>query len=311
MSLPAFDELPAIEPLGLRHAWGVLDENLGTLELATPALTAAAARLIETGEPYGLSLPLNEPDPPLFHREPLRHEIYRPARHSNDDFLDRFFLQSSSQWDGLRHVRCREFGFFGGVEPGETFTPGAGRLGIEHWARRGIVGRGVLLDVARHFAALGRTFDPLTGTEITAHDLADTASRQGVEVRQGDILCIRTGWIDAYRAAPLARRTALQQTPTFAGLRADEDTARRLWDWHVAAVATDNPAVEVVPGDAAVGSLHRRLIPCLGFVLGELLDYSALSARCAEESRWEFFFTAVPLNVPGGVGSPANAIALW
>jgi kynurenine formamidase len=285
--------------------------ELGTLELATPELVAASARLIRTGESFGLSLPLDEPDPPLFGRERLRHEIYRPARHSNDDYLERFFLQSSSQWDGLRHVRCREYGFFGGVDPGETFTPGAGPLGIDRWARRGIVGRGVLLDVARHFAALDRPFDPLTDTEITAQDLEDTAARQGVEVRQGDILCIRTGWIDAYRPATLARRTALGETPTFAGLRADEATARRLWDWHVAALATDNPAVEVVPGDVAVGSLHRRLIPCLGFALGELLDYSALSARCAEEERWEFFFTAVPLHVPGGVGSPANAIALW
>lgn len=311
MSLPAFDELPELGDLGLRHAWGVLDADLGSVALATPERVAAAARLVSTGESFGLSLPLDEPDPPLFHRERLRHEIYRPARHSNDDFLERFFPQASSQWDGLRHVRCREHGFFGGVDPGETFAPGAGRLGIEHWARRGIVGRGVLLDVARHFAAFGRDLDPLTETEITAEDLADTASRQGIAVRQGDILCVRTGWIDAYRTAPLDQRLALKEAPTFAGLRADEATARLLWNWHIAALATDNPAVEVVPGDPSVGSLHRRLIPCLGLALAELLDFSALAARSADEGRWEFFFAAVPLNVPGGVGSPANAIALW
>ena len=46
----------------------------------------------------------------------------------------------------------------------------------------------------------------------------------------------------------------------------------------VAAVAADNPAVDAVPVDPAVGSLHRRLIPCLGFAIGELFDFAPLAA---------------------------------
>ena len=83
-----------------------------------------------------------------------------------------------------------------------------------------------------------------------------------------------------------------------------------LWNWHVAVLACDNPAVEVMPGDPAVGSLHRRLLPLLGFAFGEMLDYTVLAEELKRRGRWSFMFTAVPLNLPGGVGSPANAIAI-
>jgi hypothetical protein len=105
-------------------------------------------------------------------------------------------------------------------------------------------------------------------------------------------------------------RTAYADEPTFAGLRADEDMARFLWDAHVAAVVCDNPAVEVVPGDPAVGSLHRRLIPLLGLALGEMFDLETLARRCRDDTRWTFMFVAVPLKVPGGIGSPGNAVAI-
>jgi hypothetical protein len=75
-------------------------------------------------------------------------------------------------------------------------------------------------------------------------------------------------------------------------------------------VVCDNPAVEVVPGDPAVGSLHRRLIPLLGLALGEMFDLEALAQRCRDAARWVFMFVAVPLKVRGGIGSPGNAVAI-
>ena len=86
--------------------------------------------------------------------------------------------------------------------------------------------------------------------------------------------------------------------------------ARFLWDAHAAAVVCDNPAVEVVPGDATVGSLHRRLIPLLGLALGEMFDLETLAQRCGAAGRWTFMFVAVPLKVPGAIGSPGNAVAI-
>jgi kynurenine formamidase len=306
--LPDFDELPVIEGIGLRHAWDVLDGDVGTVALASPERIAAAAGLVRDGVVIGLNLPVTEPDPPLFGREPLTHEIYSIDRNTLDDRIDGFYPQGSSQWDGLRHVRAREHGFFGGVKDG--FEPGPGALGIEHWARRGIVGRGVLLDVLAQREREGRPLDPLAGETIEASDLVGTADAQGVELAHGDIVCVRTGWIDAFRALSEGEREGFARSPRITGLSGSEEMARLVWDSHMAALATDNPSLEVAPGDPAIGSLHRRLIPMLGVACGELLDLAELARRCSAARRYEFLFVSVPMNLPGGVGSPANAVAI-
>src|SRR5581483_9125979 len=259
--LPSYDRLPVIEELGIRHAWGVLDPNLGTIGLLTAAAVAAGAALVRTGELFNLDLPLDEPDPPLFGRDPYRHEIFATDRNHVDDRLDTLFPQGSSQWDGLRHVRAREHGFFGGLHAGGgDFEPGAGPLGIEHWARHGIAGRGVLVDVSRARAAAGRPIDPLASETIGPEDLQAALDAQGIELHPGDIVCIRTGWLTAYRALDAAGRKAIAARPPVSGLAGSEAMARWLWDAHPAALVLDNPTVEVAPGDRAVGSLHRRLL---------------------------------------------------
>ena len=105
---------------------------------------------------------------------------------------------------------------------------------------------------------------------------------------------------DGFRADAVAWR----------GLAGDEGMARYLWDGGFSAVAVDNPGVEVSPGDPWFGTLHRRLIPGLGFAIGELFTFEALAAACDAAGRHDFLFVSVPLNMPGGVGSPANAIGI-
>jgi kynurenine formamidase len=166
----------------------------------------------------------------------------------------------------------------------------------------------VLLDVARWAESVGHGFDALSGHAITAEDLRACASFQGTAVEPGDVVCVRTGWIAAYRALDAADRTDVGRS--FAGLRADEETARFVWDNQLAAIAADNPALECAPGDPAVGSLHRRLIPLLGTAIAELLDLDGVATRCAELNRWHFLFVAVPLPLRGGASSPSNALAV-
>jgi kynurenine formamidase len=304
---PAYDALPLVDGLGLRHAWHTLERDAGTLARIAPSTVLTAAGLVVDGTVVGLNLPLTEPDPPLFGRRPLRHEIFTVDRNTLDDRLDDFYPQASSQWDGLRHVRAREYGFFSGITEG--FDPGAGPLGIDAWSD-GIVSRGVLLDIVGLRERQGRNYDPLAGEAIDADDLRSAVSDQGVELRRGDVLILRTGWIEAYRRLAPEARAAMAERVTASGLAGSDDVARFLWDAELAAVAADNPALEQTPGDPAVGSLHRRLIPLLGFVVGELLDLEQLAALSRLDGRWEFLFVAVPLNLPGGVGSPANAVAI-
>jgi kynurenine formamidase len=306
-----FDELPRLPASGLRHSWHVHGpgDQLGTLNRLTGAVVAAATATVRTGERIGLSLPLGQPDPSFFGRKAPRHTLFPMGTDAWDDRLDGFFLQASSQWDGLRHIRAGAAGFYGGWQGSPDADPDP--LGIHHWSRPGIIGRGVLIDLAA-----GGGYDPFGHHAFSPSDLQATLRAQGISLRYGDILCIRTGWIDKYLTLGEPGRRELADNMmdptgyTCAGLAGSEEMSCFLWDSGVAAVTCDNPAVEAVPPDPRVGSLHRRLIPCLGFAIGELFDFAALAAACHRDRRYEFLFTSVPLNLTGGVGSPANAVAI-
>jgi hypothetical protein len=323
--IPPFDALPRLPGSGVQHAWDVWGrgDNLGTLNRLTGPVVAAAASGVRTGERVGVSLPLGLPDPPFFGRKGLRHSFESMAPGVWDDWVDGFYLQCSTQWDGLRHIGSPD-GWYGGWrdQPSADLEP----LGIHHWAQRGIVGRGVLADVASFAAPDGPGarsglppaggYDPFTRVAIGPDDLAAALAAQGTELRAGDILCVRTGWVDKYLALDPGSRAAfadgMQDVTGYdsAGLDASEDMARFLWDSGIAAVAVDNPAVEVTPGDRSVGFLHGRLIPGLGMAIGELFSFGALAAACARERRHDFLFVSVPLNVTGAIGSPGNAVAI-
>ncbi|MEO6043453.1 MAG: cyclase family protein [Tepidiformaceae bacterium] len=306
-----YRDLPLLPGLSMPHAWDEFgpDDQLGTINRLTPQRVAAALRNVPFGRTINLTLPLDVPNPPMFGRKAYRHNIHQLSRNEQDDFVDGFHLQASSQWDGLRHVRAKEFGFYGRRGAGQT-GPEGHELGIEKWAERGIIGRGVLLDVASFAAANGAPIDPFSDTPIPVEQLEATAAWERVVIQPGDILLIRTGWMAAYLSLDAEQRIAAAVAERWAGLRGDSAMAEFLWDHEIAAVAADNPAVEDSPGDPIAGSLHRRLIPLLGFALGELWALDGLAKYAAGIGRWDCCVISVPLNLPGGVGSPANAIAV-
>lgn len=302
--VPRYDELPVHAGLGLPHSWdyfGAGDQR-GALNFLTPQAVLGGVREVREGRSISLNLPMAAPHPPLFGRQPFRHTIVAMDRNSYDDYLDGYYPQSSTQWDGFRHVRAREFGFFGGrtQDPREDL----GWLGIDQWATTGIVGRGVLADVESHLRRSGAEVPFDAEFAITPELLAEVLAAQQTERKRGDIVLVRTGWHPKFVAADAGYP---EQIP---GVHAGEETARYLWDWGVGALATDTPAVEPVPGDPAVGSLHRRLLPLLGIPLGELFDLEELARACDERASYSFLFASEPLNLRGGVGSPANALAI-
>lgn len=306
MKPPAYDELPLSAHLGLPHAWehfGSGDAR-GTLNFIDPAALARATACVRTGESISVVLPLDEPDPGMFWRERLDHQVFEVDRNTVDDRIDRMYLQGSTHWDGFRHVSAAADGFYGGLDPAD---PGiAEQLGVHRW-RDGIVGRGVLVDV-EEFA-----FPPSSDTadqEITVDDLRSALRAQQVELTRGSILCLRTGWTERFRSAPSADRERVASAGRFPGLRADRAMSAFLWDAGVAAIAADNPAVEVAPGERSTGSLHRQSLVMTGLPFGELFDFAQLAHHCRATRTWDFMFVSVPLNLRGGVGSPANAIAI-
>jgi kynurenine formamidase len=309
--LPTYDQLPVKDGAPPHSTWGLWgdDDELGCLNLLTQERTAAAAKLVRTGEAFPLNLRIDRPDPPLYGRGSVKHTITGEGGNGRDDYLDNFWPQASSQWDSLRHVRHPEYGFYNGTRDDQIVSGDSGRLGIDTMAQRGIAGRGVLLDVAR-----GKQIDCRSSELITPDDLEACAGRQGVEVRSGDVLLVRTGWLNWYSNE--ATENERREIPDRGILRAPglgpaDEMAAWLWNHGVAGVAADNPALESWPPRPESGDfMHWRLIPLLGMPIGELWWLDDLAGACAADGSYEFFFTSAPLNVPGGVGSPPNAIAI-
>jgi kynurenine formamidase len=310
-SLPAYADLPRSEQAPeWRTAWGVFDQpQLGTLELLTPQRRAAAAALVVEGTTINLDHPMNVPLTIFAHRSPFEHRVFEIMPGYYDEIVDHLAPQLSSQWDAMRHVRSPD-GFFAGLRSDEeALTPG-GELGIDHAAVAGIVGRGVLLDVERHLRDSPEPLAPNARREIPPQLLDEVAAAQGVEVREGDVLLVRFG-VDALVKAISVGDHSREMTYDAPGLQQDAETLEWLWDKHVAAVCGDNIAIEVTPPRGPDTRLHPALLGLLGLAMGELFDLTELSEACADRGRYEFLFLAKPWRLPGGLGSPANAMALF
>lgn len=311
-------------------AWGVFGpgDERGMLNNAGAAEVVSAASLIVTGEVFGLDYPLNTFVPsPGGTRPATEHHIFANHENHRDDWLDSFYLQSTSQIDGLRHIRHPQHGFYGGV-PDDRIEVGTPDLGIQHMADRGIVGRGVLLDVNRAFERMGRPFDLSTNEMISPDDLDAVAEAQSVELRKGDILLIRLGWVPFYLGLPPEERPKGRGRSGNPGLQQSEAMLEWIWDHRFAMIAADNSGLEASPVDRSSGwfdfdappplplkpthngSLHRPLLALFGMPIGELWRLEELAESCAADGRYEFFVSAKPINLVGGVGSPPNAMAI-
>jgi kynurenine formamidase len=314
--LPAYDDLPPAVRGG-RSAWGLFgpQDSAGLLNLQTPARIAAAARLIRSGETYSLNAPADVPGPPLFRRGQLRHTVMGSGARGFDDKLDNYYPQASSQWDSLAHIGYDADQFYNGVTADDITV--RARNTIDHWARRGIAGRAVLIDIDLAFGGAGDGFDPASPRAITASDLEAARAAAGVDWQAGDVLLLHTGFLGWYTRQEAEARAAMAEPGALRaiGLAHDEEMARYLWNAHVAAVASDNPSVEVWPADPSdaafpFGFLHRVLIGQFGMAIGELWWLEDLARSCRRDGRHEMFLTSAPLNVPRGIGSPANALAI-
>lgn len=317
---PSFADLPRPDDTGLPLAWGVwgADDQVGTLNHITPETVRTAAALIQRGERFNLDLGLHvpytlcSPGGHRFRREP-EHKIFQidatGSLPGHDDKVDKFYLQCSSQWDGLTHIGDPRHGFYNGVQEEQITGEEGTRNGIENMARFGIAGRAVLADVARYFAKAGREWAPNAGHVISAEDLDACLADAGVTVQPGDVLLVRTGWLAHYLAASVGVRDEVFSRRTFSGLSGKADLWEWIWERRVAAVAADTPTAEVWPLHEGRPSLHLA-IARLGLTLGEMFDLEALADDCARDGRYACFFTSSPLNLRGGVGSPPNAIAI-
>jgi kynurenine formamidase len=314
--IPGYNELPVRAGAPDGAAWGVFgdDDEVGTINLMTPDRVVDAASSIQSGRVFALNLPINIPDPPLFTRGKHTHtvKIFPELEFVLDDYLDNFYPQASSQWDALAHVKHPVFGAYNGIPDDQITGRGGMRLGIDNLARRGIAGRGVLADVARYYDRIGKSIDFTRAESIPLEDVQATLDEEDVTLRPGDVLLIRIGWTKFYMSASDEIKAELARETVVPGIEGSERTAEWLWDNHLAAVASDSPALEALPKAAGneMEFLHFHMLAFFGMPIGEMWNLEGLAEDCAEDGRYDFFITSAPLNVPGGVGSPPNALAI-
>jgi len=314
--LPSYADLPPA-PRGGRSAWGLFgqDDNLGLVNLMTPERIVAAAGLVRQGQVFCLDMPLGSFSPSLMVTRgvPRHHVLHLAGTPGFDDVYDNFYPQASSQWDSLAHVGYAPDEMYNGVTEQEVLA--GTRNTIDHWARHGIAGRAVLLDVERAMREAGRSYDPGDSSLIDVDDLELARRRAGVEFAAGDIILLHTGFAAWYVDQPAQVKNRLHGNVITPGLAHTEAICEYLWNSHAAAIASDNFSIEAFPADRSpeahpFGFLHNMLIGQFGMALGELWWLADLAASCAADGVYESFLVSAPMNAPGGIGSPANAVAI-
>ena len=288
--------------------WGPDDER-GTLNLITAAHVAAAAGLVRDGKRFSLAIPLSSDGPQLGfvagRTNPTRTmvAVHEPLGGDDDgvrfnDDAVQMGLQAATHWDALAHVSYRGR-MYNGCSPSVVTEAGATRLGAERIDA--VVGRGVLLDVAR--AAGVPRLDG--GVALTAADLSRAEELGQVTVGEGDIVLLRTGQMQLLRAGDKMAYAISTAGPSM-------QTVRWFHERGVAAVATDNLSFEVFPCEdgAPLLPVHMLHIVEMGLLQGQNFDLEALAADCADDGRYAFLLSATPEPFVGACGAPVAPVAV-
>ncbi len=322
--------------------WGP-DDQLGRLNLITPAAVKRGIAEVREGLSFCLSLPLNLPGgnllnprrhppklaPTLAGETPMYNQPVAGMAHysgkqdltdvvSDDAVL--LYCQYSTQWDSLAHVgslfdcdgsgepkRVYYNGYRAGVEiENPQAASGATALGIDKQAEKATQSRGLLVDLKSIYG------DERAYVGFEA--LMQAMERQRVAVEEGDILCLYTGFAD--RVLEMAGTPDPEVLHGAYAVLDGRDPALLQWisDSGMAALVADNYAVEGLPsrpgqGSCAAMPLHEHCLFKLGLPLGELWHLGALADWLKRAERQAFLLTAPPLRLPGAVGSPVTPVA--
>jgi kynurenine formamidase len=297
--------------------WGA-DDEVGALNYLGPEQVLAAVRLVSSGKVFTLQRLIGDPkgDPVWPGRTPAERiqvldesnwdeggsgPAYPGGLHYADDKIDAY-LQGSTQYDALGHL------WYGGKiyngYDARTTVGGLEKASVQPIAERGIVGRAVLLDMARFRGK--PTLDK--GETFTHEDLLACAQAQGVEIQPRDILVVRTNFLQLFHEQGESFYEGFNEP----GLVYSPELVRWFQDMEIPNLVTDTIANEVTmdPNNGVALVLHSALMRNLGVTLTEIADLERLAADCAEDGRYAFLYVAAPLNIAQAAGSPVNPVAI-
>jgi kynurenine formamidase len=280
------------------------------------------ARLVDLSHTWEITSPVAGVNPPYSFALKDTHANSRPNFDGHLSFTSEV-MQFSGQHgapsiDALGHIG-HDGKLFGGVDanaatsnPDGIGASGVGaHLAIDRFPKELLITRGVLLDVAR---LLQKDGSPLPANcsnlpntcEITADHLQRAAKRQGVRIRPGDTVFIRTGW-GQFFTDPATYNSGLSPGPSAGG-------AEWLIKQGARIVGSDTltfeklPPLAGTPGqpDFRIFPVHQLLIPGAGVFIIENLNLEEL----AKLRAYEFVVVIPPLKIKGGTGSAIRAFAL-
>ena len=304
--VPTTEELDALfDEVSNWGRWGPDDER-GTLNFLTDERRAVAASLVRSGEAISLAHDLSTVPMPD-HPSPVQHHMLAAGDARDSDGIegyesakDHLALDVHGLWtthvDALSHMFVRGQ-MYGGRPASDVRSDGA-RSNTVLTMADGVIGRGVLLDVAR---AAGVDFLD-AGTVLTVEDLEAAEAAQGVSVGSGDILLVAWG--------REARRRARRGFDGFAGL--DAGCLPWLAEREVSVLGSDGIS-DPMPFAGTPSwpfPIHQIGIVAMGLHLVDNVALARLGDRCAADGRWDFLFTMGPLRIPKGTGCPVNPVAV-
>jgi kynurenine formamidase len=283
--------------------WGPNDE-IGAANLITPESVLAAAKLVKTGKTYALGITIDS-STPAFPPRSMSLMVVQPGQQDgkrlfpsnlvyNDDVFHGWF-GIGPQLDGLGHVGWD--GIFFNCNKAQDFAhiTGLTKMGIDKMPP--LVARGVVLDMAGHFGVPHME----AGKFFTAEDVKAAAKKQGVELRQGDVILFHTGWTE--HVLPTDPKKWGSGEPGM-----NEDAAAYLASIGPVAVGADTWGVDVFPpqkeGRPFQG--HIVLIQQEGIYILETMNTGPL----VQDKAWEFLFVLGQAKIKGAVQMIINPVAI-
>jgi len=323
---PSRKDLPKLPnaPEGAAWFWGK-DDHCGRLNLLTPArVVGAASEEIKTGETAPLDLPTNIPTHPGVGRQAFRQEIKPLVEGLAYDDVYTLNTQSGTQWDGFRHASHMSTAtFYNGTKAKDITGPDAtDKCSIHFWRDNGFTGRGVFLDYRSYAKSKGlpKYDTTLVAGAVSFEELKACGEHQGLDIRPasqggdirpGDILFIRFGWVeDYYQGHSGAGKENEGEGSGSIGLKQDQEVLDWLHDCYFAAVAGDSPGFERWPSPEK-WLMHEYILALWGMPIGEMVDLERVSELAKKHNRSTFFFTSAPFRTVGGIASYLNATAIF
>jgi kynurenine formamidase len=284
-----------------KSKWGP-DDEIGAANYMKPELVVKAAQLVKTGKTYALGIPVSS-STPAYPPRGFKITVVQPGQAGNpglgpnkatynDDMLDGW-VGVGSQLDGLGHLGI-EHVYYNGNKVADFADPtGLKKLGVEKIPP--MVTRGVLLDMAAYY----NTDIVKEGTAFNVKEIEEAAKKQGVEIRQGDVVLFHTGWLS------LIGKDDKRYGAAEPGLGVEG--AKYLTGKGVVAVGADTWGVEVLPFEGkTIFEVHQILLAMNGTYILENMDTAALAA----DKGYEFLFVLGQPRFKGGVQSMINPVAI-